>query len=319
MRRLPLFFILVSLFAPQAHAVKNLYSLCERSLMVDADIQVKLASDQIALRGNLDYYWEQGMEDQVGWVMTDDFLKKNITPAPTHNMRWLGNGDKVFVLDETGKVAISGYFGQRREPQEITIGSKSYFVAPNTPYLYRDKELTEPLTSNKELREHFMRKARVVVIQTLSEEQLSTLQDLLKPWFERYDINSKQMERFVRVGRRRAVELAHFEELHRGSMKVATSSQESQTYSVVTEELLPGPTYRIHQYSLAEGPTQLELENGDRIMLLNEDGLVTLEGEIGSDQLPSASKDLEAMDALSKKIHASSSAVVLKLNLRKLD
>ena len=318
MRISTILFVSICLFSFRAQAMKDLMSRCERKLTIDSDHVLNLGPEQIAIQGPLGHYWAQGMEEHVGWIVADDFVKKNISPLPSHYQRWLLEGDHVFILDDDGKVKVSGYFQQRIENEEVEFGGEVQSIQPNNPYLFRDKDFMESVIDSKELRKMFMTNQHVVVVQTLPEDNLVQLTEELRPWYERYSQNLTRTDRFVRVGRRRAVELMHFHTARPGVILVEASSGKSQEMDWETGKFRPGPTFYRHRYKIATSEGVIGLSDGEILMLLDENELVKFEATVGSPELPLSSTDQEMMAALAEKLRTAKSAFVVEFRLRDL-
>ena len=316
MRGSTLMFLLISLFSVQAHAMRDLMSLCERKLTLDSEHILELGPEQIAIRGPLSYFWEPGMEEHMGWIVGDDFIKKNISPLPSHYYRWMLEGDHVFILDENGKVTVSGYFQQRVENENLEIAGEQHFIQPNNPYLFRDKDFMDSVIETKELRKLFMTSHQAVVVQNLPEDILAQLTNELRPWFERYYQNLMRTDRFVRVGRRRAVELAHFHTPRRGTILVEASSSGSKVMDWETAKFGPGPTVYNHRYKVATTDGVINISGNETIMLLDENELVTFEATVGSPELPLTSTEEGAMAALAEKLRTAKAAFVIEARFR---
>jgi hypothetical protein len=302
---------------PQAHAVKDLFSLCERQLTINSEIVLQLKPNQIAFQGQLDHFWETGMKDQVGWLIHDKFLQTRISPNQRDYSHWLSDGDQVFILNEMGDVTASGFFSQEREKTMRLTSNGMVEGYPNLPRLF-NSEGTVQVMDSPELSGLFLTNARAVVIHTQTSEQTTALQTKLKPWFNRYVINSKDVERFVRVGRRRAYELAHFEVVHKGHLLVEGKTGRAREFDFASGSFTPGDRYRTLKYFLLEGESRTELRNGEQIFLLDRNGLVLQEGRVGSVEFPQATGDLKKAATIEAQIRSNSAVSVVRFQFRDL-
>ncbi|MBX3021546.1 MAG: hypothetical protein KF799_07705 [Bdellovibrionales bacterium] len=232
--------LLLLIFLPlPTFAVDNLS--CAKTL---SDLPVSLDENDVVWRGRLYAHWETGMEDQIGWSVTDDQLRDLMPPDVWLWTRPLREGDRIIVLDQDGKTKTWGYFHEIQGH-------------PNMPALYRDQELSHLVMSAEELRKLFQHESAAVVIQRFSVQEKAALKSRLNPLFDRQRAHLDDPNRFVSIGNL-TYERQHYETVLRGHLELKSHDHWTQAHLVHEDEREP-------------------LEWGDRLFLLNEKGRVFFE------------------------------------------
>jgi len=311
-------FCVLFAWMPQAFAVKNIMSLCDRRLSVDKDTEIRLAANQIAIEGQLGTYWQTGMGEKTAFQIKDDFLQRNITPLPMLTRRDLRPGDQLYLIDENGTVALSGFYGEVEMVVNVVVIDQLVDLHPNVPMLFADKELTEPIPGASDLRPLFLQSARAVVVQTLTEQEIKEAKERLAPWFERYEINKTQADRFYKIGRRRMHELSNFQIPHTGTFTYGTFKRKGPHYDVVNDTFNQNTEFTLLKIGLTDHNEIVTSDLGDFLYLLDGQGLVTAEGYLGSPEMPLASADPKALEPFLAKLKVAKQAVLIKTGMRQL-
>lgn len=212
--RLVFWLLLFCSVRPFSFAIENLQEDCDDLLStqqfdITPDISVSLTANQILIRGRLEPYWEQGMEDHMGWAVFDDDHELRMFRSSIDSLYFLKSGNHVFILDEDGDVLISGYYGESVTPQ----------TNQNHPALYHDPELTLPALSSKDFVEYFEKHQRVVAIQTLEPKEIQRLRSHLLPQMEAYYRHLENPDRYIWAAGRVVYELAHYEQALSGRIR----------------------------------------------------------------------------------------------------
>ena len=309
----------ILLYVPSAFAVKDLLAHCERKLTVAKDVEVTLAPNQVSFKGPLMTYWEPSMEKRVAYIMGDEFIHKNISPSGQDFVQWLSPGDRVFVLESDGTVVAQGYYGEIEDFGLHDFAGVHMQTVTNMPHLYSDPGLKEIAVTGPEMRKYFSKQVRAVVIKTLKDSELKSLKDRLGPALSRYESNRKNGDRFVRVGRRRGFELAHFQTPMTGRANVTIEQHQTAILEFSFSEFAPPPPMFTFNYELMDGPSKIELQQNDYLMLLDENGVVTAEGVVGGPQFPWVTDREPQAVGIQAKFRTAYSAFVAKVVDRKLD
>lgn len=314
--------LLSLLFSAEAFAQKDLMNPCERLLTLDSSTEIQLTTNQIAVDGLLSFYIrEDGDQASTGHLVTDEWTRKNISPHTEDFARKIKTGDRIFILDHNGRVKTSGYFGELKEPKVVTMNGVTFQLIKKFIFLFKDVALTEPVTAPGELHQYFNKHFHAVVIQTLDEAELKELQERLGPSFARYEANKKSLDRVVRVGRRRAYELAHYQEGFTGKAEVKILKKNSKVMDMVTGKFSSTESYWQLQYKMTsmdpDAPSKISAK--DYLILLDANGNVTAEGLIGSKEFPIWCDSAEKANAIDAKVKSAHSAFLAKVKLRKLD
>lgn len=148
---LSLSFLVIS---PNVYALENI-GFCHEYLNqntheVVPGLSVQLSDSQLLVRGELDPFHEQGMEDQTGWSLFERHLYRQYESA-----YWalfiLKDGDKVYVLSSDKKsVLYEGYYKEFHMEHDMKWGDRIIKTYPNRPQLYSDPEFNTLLLDHQE-------------------------------------------------------------------------------------------------------------------------------------------------------------------------
>ncbi|MBX3021547.1 MAG: hypothetical protein KF799_07710 [Bdellovibrionales bacterium] len=241
-----LLFVVVFLSVP-AFAVENLG--CEGSLRIERArishaLSVPLSENDVVWHGNLYTYRKRGMAGQIGWAFSDRQARALLPLDAWVWSRILRNGDRIFAVDQKGRIQISGYF--QENPGRL-----------NTPELYRDPEFTQLTMAAEEFRTLFRNGISVTVIQRLTSKEKAWLKLRFDPLFARQRAHLEDRSHFVVIGDR-LYERGQYEIVLRGHVEVKWQNSG-------------------HKILLVQNGESTELAWKDRLFLLNNKGQVFLE------------------------------------------
>jgi hypothetical protein len=169
------------------------------------------------------------------------------------------------------------------------------------------------------LHQYFSKNFHAVVIQTLADSELKELQERLGPSIARHELNKNSSDRVVRVGRRRAFELAHFQEGFTGKVEAKSQKKSAQMMDMVTGKFSEAQPYWNLQYKLIAPNAPAKLSSKDYLILLDARGNVIAEGFIGGKEFPIWRDSEEKAKAIENKVKSAHSAFLAKIKLRKLE
>lgn len=221
-------FVLTGLFrwSGVALGAENLISSCEPLLgpsaiyvPIDSEYKVLLKPNQILIRGQLEDFWETGMEERTGWSIVDELVKHRVFRSGYDGLYVLENGDPLFLIGADGKVFEHGYFYERRHKRKVRILDREITVYPNSPYISEHPGRRRAKIPSEKLANYFIEGVQAVAVKTLSERRLVDLRRDLLPQIRAHIRSQKNPQRLVNEKGEVIDQVAHYERLISGVLR----------------------------------------------------------------------------------------------------